>query len=102
MPGAVMRLGPRQHAGDWQSPAHGGGLRPTRGKVAGPVADRLAAPGTHAEGGAAVDGQAGKCSNGTRPRPPPDVPELRMQNRRARGIQFTAHAHHGHVVVIMG
>jgi len=32
----------------------------------------------------------------------PDVPELRMQNRRAREIQFTAQAHHGHVVVIMG
>jgi hypothetical protein len=41
VPGAVMRLEPGQHAGDWQSPAHGGGLRSTRGKVAGPVSDRI-------------------------------------------------------------
>ena len=70
-----MRLEPGQQADDWQDRARDGGLRSTQGKVAGPFPDRLAAPGRHAEGGAAGEGQV---SNGTRPRPPPDVPELRM------------------------
>lgn len=59
------------------------GLRSAQRNVADPFPDRLAATGRHAEEGAAGEGQAGKVSNGTQPRLPPGVSELRLQNSRA-------------------
>lgn len=66
------------------------GLWSTRGKVAGPASDRPAATDRHAEEGAAGDGQAGKVSNGTQPRLPPGISELRLRNSVAATVQQRA------------
>jgi hypothetical protein len=58
-------------------------------------------PDKHAETDAVDESQVGEVNNGARPRLPPDVAKVRLQDRSAEGIQLTTQAHHGHIVAIV-
>jgi hypothetical protein len=76
----VMHLEPGQQAGDRKDPAHAR-LWSGQHKPAALAADLLAVPDKHAKAGTVDKGEASEVSDGTRPRLPPYVTEIRLQCR---------------------